>query len=65
MEIFEVFPIVSFRGMSTEISIFASKSIKKSAKLLHARSSPLLGGGLEPRFRFYFPLFSDSAEEPR
>jgi hypothetical protein len=54
MEIFEVFPIVSFRGMSTEISIFAPKSIEKSAKLLQARFLPLLGGGLEPAFRVLF-----------
>jgi hypothetical protein len=34
MEIFEVLPIVSLRGRSTGIPIFAPKWIKKSAKLL-------------------------------
>jgi hypothetical protein len=40
--------------MSTEISIFAPKSIKKSAKLLQTAASPLPSsarGGLEPHFR--------------
>jgi hypothetical protein len=59
MEIFEVFPIVSFRGMSTGIPIFCGpKSIKKSEKLLRARFSPLLGGDLNPVSGFRFPLFS-------
>src|SRR6266436_3624686 len=62
MEVFEVFPIVSLRGMSTGIPIFGpqnrSKSRKNCCKLLRDEFPPLLGGDLNPVSGFYFPLFS-------
>ena len=62
-------PIVSFRGISTGIPIFGarnrSKSRKNCCKLLHARFSPLLGGGLEPpRLTAYAPQTYVSAISP-
>src|SRR5271165_255254 len=69
MEIFEVFPIVSLRGMGTGIPIFwarnRSKSRKNCCKLLHALFSPVLGGGLEPpRLTAYAPQTYVSAISP-
>ena len=58
MVIFEVFPIVSLRGISTGIPIFQPEIDQIVAKLPHVRLSPLLGGDLNPVLGFCFPLFS-------
>jgi hypothetical protein len=54
MEIFGVFPTVSFRVMNPRLPIFGLESIKKSQKLLHARFSSCAREGLEPAFRVLF-----------
>jgi len=54
MEIFEVFPIVSFRGMSTGIPIFGPEIDQKVAKTAARPISSSARGGLEPAFRVLF-----------
>jgi hypothetical protein len=51
MEIFEVFPIVSFRGMSTGMPIFWPRNRLKVAKTAARQISSSARGGLEPGFR--------------
>jgi hypothetical protein len=62
MEIFEVFPIVSFRGMSTGMPIFGPEIDQKVGKTAaNCCTSDFLlcsGGDLNPLSGFCFPLFS-------
>jgi len=62
MEIFEVFPTVSFRGMSAGIPIFGPEIDQKVAKTAAdccTRDLLLCSGrDLNPISGFYFPLFS-------